>query len=59
MANRRGADFLERKTIEKISQNMNFLLSFVADRNIGELDAVPFLLRLGSNEYGHTKENKG
>ncbi len=52
-------DFLERKTIEKISQNMNFLLSFVADRNMRELDAVPFLLRLGSNEYGHTKENKG
>ncbi len=44
MANRRGADFLERKTIEKISQNMNFLLSFVADRNIGESDAVSFLL---------------
>lgn len=42
MANRRGADFLERKTIEKISQNMNFLLSFVADRNIGESDAVQF-----------------
>ncbi len=44
MANRRGMDFLERKTIEKISQNMNFLLSFVADRNIGESDAVSFLL---------------